>query len=165
MIKNWKSFNESVTEKQVIEILRGDAINDADFTQLMQPIYDDYDVELLYDVELFHTFNKGIYPKYTRNGFINSIGEVLPEFLSSRSPFYLNKISDTDKFDTYYFRSIKLEGRMFDQNARENLKLRAKKALNLDMIHYRLGDENNINFFLKVPETRIIELASIWMSH
>ncbi len=163
MIKNWKAFNESTTPEQVIETLRGDSINDSDIVQLMQPIYDDYDVEVIYDNELFHTFNKGVYPKYTRNGFINSSNEVLPEFLSSRSTYFISKISDTDKYDTYYFRSIKLEGEIEWSKVLPILKNRAKKALNLDMIYYRLGEETNIDFFFKVPDSRIIDLCAIWM--
>lgn len=161
VIKNWKAFNESTTPEEVIETLRGDTITNSDITQLMQPIYDDYDVEEIYNNELFHTFNKGVYPKYTRNGFINSSNEVLPEFLSSRSTFYISKISDADKYDTYYFRSIKIEG-ILNHNVLSVLKNRAKKGLNLDMIYYRIGDEINIDFFFKVPESRIIDLCAIW---
>ncbi len=120
-----------------------------------------YDLEEIYDVEQFRIFKKGMTPMYNKHGYITCDTDVLPDFLSRRTTHFLSKIGNHDEYDCYYFRSIKVKGKMPSSEI-INLRNRAKKALNLDIIHYTINSEMNIDFYFRIPSDRIDALISIW---
>ncbi len=176
MIKNWSQYNEStMLTTDIFDHLIDPNITDSDFEQLITPFIDDYELEVIDEIEKLVVMNKHYYVKYSEMGHVQSdetLFRATKRFAdnnrrsaSSRDVTFLS-LASKDKNDTYYMRGYLFEGDLIEEEI-EVIKKRAA-LLGMNCIIYNINQiatgsmEVKVEFFYKIPKSRINKLIEIY---